>query len=207
MYVDDVTREVTLASIDYADAGAPCGEGQGGPAPSLAGGRRVVAGRGGAQREQGLEAPFVARNSDLRLVKELFHAGLSRTSARLVAGRARRGSARRRLRAKFEVPTQPAGPFLLAPGPMPSYGDGVAYWALVGDASPPARHREDAPAAGDGEGSGRAWSAAVSTPPSGRSYAARLGALLGVAESGPIGEELSGGGGCSSSGSPTTIPW
>ena len=46
---------------------------------------RVMAGVGGAQRVDGLEAPLVGRDAELRLVKELFHACVDRRSPRLVS--------------------------------------------------------------------------------------------------------------------------
>ena len=45
---------------------------------------RVVAGVAGARRSDALEAPFVGRDSELRLVKELFHGCVDRGAAGLV---------------------------------------------------------------------------------------------------------------------------
>jgi hypothetical protein len=45
---------------------------------------RVTAARGGALRSEGLEAPFVGRERELRLVKELFHASAEQSRAQLV---------------------------------------------------------------------------------------------------------------------------
>ena len=46
---------------------------------------RVVAGAGGRDQEQLVEAPFIGRETELRLIKELFHGTVERGSARLVA--------------------------------------------------------------------------------------------------------------------------
>ena len=77
MLVDEVTRQVTSASIAYEDAGEHTVKGKAEPL-RLWRAVRVVAGVGGSEREQGLEAPFVGRDGDLRLVKELFHGALER---------------------------------------------------------------------------------------------------------------------------------
>ena len=46
---------------------------------------RVTAGRGGALKSTGLEPPFVGRDRELRLVKELFHAAADERRAQLVS--------------------------------------------------------------------------------------------------------------------------
>ena len=73
VWVDETTRLLTSSAITYVDVGQPPAEGQGRPVPLWAA-RAVVAARGGAQRADGLEAPLVGRDRELRLVKELFHA-------------------------------------------------------------------------------------------------------------------------------------
>ena len=56
---------------------------------------RVVAERGGRNRAEELEAPFVGRQEEMRLLKDLFHAtGREKRLPRGVASSARRASAR-----------------------------------------------------------------------------------------------------------------
>ena len=93
---------------------------------------RVLGGVGGSQREQGLEAPFVGRDGDLRLVKELFHGALERRSARLVAVSGEAGVGKSRLRGEFfNYIDGLADTVLWHSGRCLSYGKGVAYWALA----------------------------------------------------------------------------
>ena len=62
----------------------------------------MVAGRGGALRSAGLEAPFVGRDRELRLVKELFHASAEERRAQLVSVTAIAGIGKSRLAWEFE---------------------------------------------------------------------------------------------------------
>ncbi len=72
VWVDETTRLLTSASISYADVGSHVLKGKTEPMPLWAA-RAVVATAGGGQRADGLEAPLVGRDRDLRMVKELFH--------------------------------------------------------------------------------------------------------------------------------------
>src|SRR4029450_13724681 len=47
---------------------------------------RVVSGRGGALKSAGLEAPFVGRERELKLIKQLFHASAQDRRGGLVLG-------------------------------------------------------------------------------------------------------------------------
>jgi len=70
--VGEATKRATEAAIAYADAGAH--ELKGKPEPvRLFRALRVTAGRAGTLKGEGLEPPFVGRDHELRLVKELFH--------------------------------------------------------------------------------------------------------------------------------------
>jgi class 3 adenylate cyclase len=66
--VGEATRRATEAAILYQDAGAHALKGKAEPV-RLWRALRVVAGRGGALKSSGLEAPFVGREWELRLVK------------------------------------------------------------------------------------------------------------------------------------------
>ena len=130
VYVDEVTQEVTSAAIEYEDTGEHAAKGKAEPL-HLWHAVRVVAGVGGAERETGFEAPLVGRDTDLRLLKELFHGVLERRSARLVAVSGTAGVGKTRLRAEFDRYADGlADSVLWHSGRCLSYGDGVAYWAL-----------------------------------------------------------------------------
>ena len=128
--VDDVTHEVTSAAIGYEDFGRHPVKGKAEPL-HLWRAVRVVAGVGGAQRERGLEAPLIGRDSELRLLKELFHGALERGTARLVAVSGAAGVGKSRLLWEFEKYADGlADTILWHSGRCLSYGEGVAYWAL-----------------------------------------------------------------------------
>ncbi|MEJ7706551.1 MAG: ATP-binding protein [Nocardioidaceae bacterium] len=93
---------------------------------------RVLSGVGGAQRIDGLEAPLVGRDPELRLVKDLFHACVERRAPRLVSVTGVAGVGKSRLGWEFEkyidglVDTVYWHPRLL-----PQLWGGVAFWALA----------------------------------------------------------------------------
>jgi class 3 adenylate cyclase/tetratricopeptide (TPR) repeat protein len=182
--VDEVTRHVTSSAIAYEDAGQHTVKGKTEPL-QLWRALRVVAGVGGSERAEGIEAPFVGRDGDLRLIKELFHGALERRSTRLVAVTGDAGIGKSRLRREFfNYIDGLAGTVLWHSGRCLSYGDGVAYWALAEMVRQrfgiPEEASSEETAAKLGAGLER-WVADTSdreflTP--------RLGALLGVAEPG-----------------------
>ncbi len=131
VWVDEVTRQATSAVIAYEDVGEHTVKGKAEPL-RLWRATRVVAGEAGSQREEGLEAPFVGRESELRLVKELFHAGVERNAIRLVAVSGPAGTGKTRLRWEFFKYIDGLADYVLwHSGRCLSYGEGVAYWALA----------------------------------------------------------------------------
>jgi len=129
-YVDDVTRAATAAAIAYIDAGKHELKGKAEPVP-LFQATRVVAAVAGSQRSGVLEAPFIGRNHELHLVKELFHASAERKSARLVLVSGVAGVGKSRLAWEFfKYIDGLAGDVLWHAGRCLSYGEGVSYWAL-----------------------------------------------------------------------------
>jgi class 3 adenylate cyclase/tetratricopeptide (TPR) repeat protein len=131
VFVDENTRRATSAAIAYTDAGEHVVKGKA-ETLHLWRAERVVAGVGGSQRVDGLEARFIGRDADLRLIKELFHACVDRSSARLVSAVGVAGVGKSRLR--WELDNYIDGLADLVryhSGRCLSYGDGVAYWALA----------------------------------------------------------------------------
>src|SRR4051812_5998900 len=82
--VGESTRRSTEAAVAYEDAGLHELRGKSEPL-HLYRALRVVASRGGNIRASGLEAPFVGRDRELRLVKDLFHATSEESRAHLLS--------------------------------------------------------------------------------------------------------------------------
>ena len=83
MLVGEATRRAAEAAIAFAEAGVYRLKGKEEPVP-LWRALRVLSGHGGAMRAERLEAPFVGRDRELRLVKELFHVSTETSRAQLV---------------------------------------------------------------------------------------------------------------------------
>ena len=81
MLVDEATARDDEAAIAYEDAGEHGLKGKAEPVP-LWRALRVSATRGGALKSAGSEPPFVGRERELRLVKELLHADDRRSARR-----------------------------------------------------------------------------------------------------------------------------
>jgi class 3 adenylate cyclase/predicted ATPase len=93
---------------------------------------RVTAARGGALRSEGLEAPFVGRERELRLVKELFHGSSDERRAQLALVTGIAGIGKSRLAWEFEKYVDGlAMDAFWHRGRCLSYGEGVAYRALA----------------------------------------------------------------------------
>ena len=131
VYVGESTARATEASIVYEDAGAHELKGKAEPV-QLYRAVRVVSGSLGALRSSGLEAPFVGRDRELRLIKELFHSSAEEGKAALVSVTGIAGIGKSRLSWEFEKYIDGvAETSLWHRGRCLSYGEGVAYWALV----------------------------------------------------------------------------
>lgn len=118
-YVDEPTRRATEAAVVYADAGLHSLKGKA-EQVRLNEALRVVAGVGGALKSEGLEAPFVGRDRELRLVKDLFHAAAESKRAHLASVIGIAGIGKSRL--AWELYKYMDGSLWgvpVAPGPMP----------------------------------------------------------------------------------------
>src|SRR5262249_20601393 len=93
---------------------------------------RVTAFRRGEGRTAGLESPFVGRDAEFRLVKDLFHATSDERRARLVSIVGIAGIGKTRLSWELEKYIDGlAGDVYWHRGRCLAYGEGVAYWALA----------------------------------------------------------------------------
>lgn len=131
VFVDDGTYRVARGAVAFADAGDHALKGKAEPA-RLWRAQRVMSGVGGAQRVDGLEAPLVGRDAELRLIKELFHAGIDRRQARLISITGPAGVGKSRLGWEFFKYVDGLADLVAwHRGRCLSYGDGVAFWALA----------------------------------------------------------------------------
>jgi class 3 adenylate cyclase/tetratricopeptide (TPR) repeat protein len=131
VWVDDSTRSLTAAAVDYADAGEHLLKGKAEPV-RLFHARTVIAAVGGAQRIDGLEAPFTGRDRQLRLIKELCHETAEEGRPRLVLVTGPAGVGKSRLAWEFEKYVDGLSTvFAWHRGRCLSYGEGVAFWALA----------------------------------------------------------------------------
>ncbi len=129
--VGAATRQASEAAIAYVEAGLH--ELKGKPAPmQLWQATRVVAGRGGSMRPTGIEPPFVGRERELRLLKEMLHATEEERKARLLSVVGLAGVGKSRLSWEFEKYVDGLSRVLYwHRGRCLAYGEGVAYWALA----------------------------------------------------------------------------
>jgi tetratricopeptide (TPR) repeat protein len=129
--VGEATRRATDQTIVYADAGAHELKGKAGLI-ELWKAQRVVSGLRGSLKSQGLEAPFVGRDRELRHIKDLFHASAAERKARLVSVTGIAGIGKSRLAWEFyKYFDGIAETVYWHRGRCLSYGEGVTYWALA----------------------------------------------------------------------------
>jgi len=187
---DGATQRLAGGGIGFADGGQHRLKGKAEP-QVLWRAVRVLAGVGGAQRVDGLEAPLVGRDAELRTVRELFHAAAGRRVPRLVLVSGPAGVGKSRLGWEFEKYVDGlAGQVWWHRGRCLSYGEGVAFWALGEIVRQRLGIAEEDPA---GVAAARlAAGLAEFVPDAGeREYVGvRLGRLLGVAAAGDGGGPL-----------------
>ncbi|HEY6471054.1 MAG TPA: adenylate/guanylate cyclase domain-containing protein [Candidatus Dormibacteraeota bacterium] len=129
--VGDATRRATEAAVVYQDLGERSLKGKAEPV-HLWQALRVVAFVGGALKSEGLEAPFVGRDRELRLIKDQFHASAEEQKAHLVSVVGIAGIGKSRLGWEFfKYIDGIAGLVYTHRGRCLAYGEGVTYWALA----------------------------------------------------------------------------
>ena len=128
--VGEGTARATEAAIAYEPIGEQTLKGKTAPVPAWRA-VRVVAERGGRNRSHTLEAPFVGRDEELRLLKDLFHATGRERRARLVSVVGPAGIGKSRLAWEFTKYLDGVTEDIYwHDGRSPSYGEGVTFWAL-----------------------------------------------------------------------------
>jgi class 3 adenylate cyclase len=129
--VGDSTRRASEGAIAYEDRGANELKGKEEPV-RLWRAVRVVGGIRGAQRATGLEAPFVGREREMRLIKQAYHDVAEQGKAHMVSVSGVAGVGKTRLSWEFEKYADGlVDDFWWHRGRCLAYGEGVAYWALA----------------------------------------------------------------------------
>jgi class 3 adenylate cyclase/tetratricopeptide (TPR) repeat protein len=149
VFVGESTRRATDQTVVYEDAGSFELKGKDGLVP-LWKALRVVSGLRGSLKSQGLEAPFVGRDRELRQIKDLFHASADDRKAQLVSVTGIAGIGKSRLSWEFyKYFDGIAETVYWHRGRCLPYGEGVTYWALADMVRMRCRIAEDEdPAAG-----------------------------------------------------------
>jgi class 3 adenylate cyclase/predicted ATPase len=191
VFVDATTQRLAGRGVGFEDAGEHLLKGKA-EAVRLWRATRVLSSVGGVQRVDGLEAPLVGRDAELRTVRELFHATAERRMPRLVLVSGPAGVGKSRLGWEFEKYIDGlAGTVWWHRGRCFAYGEAVAFWALAEIVRQRLGIAEEESAS-----SGAAKLAAgldrLIRDPSERAYIGpRLGRLLGVTVSDDSGGQLS----------------
>jgi len=143
VYVGAATRRATEPTVVFEDAGAHELKGKTGLTP-LWRAVRIVAGARGSLKSERLEAPFVGRERELRLIKDLFHASADEGRAHLVSVTGLAGVGKSRLVWEFfkYFDGLPQTTYWHR-GRCLAYGEGVTYWALADMVRMRARIAED----------------------------------------------------------------
>jgi class 3 adenylate cyclase/tetratricopeptide (TPR) repeat protein len=180
--VGESTKRATEAAVVYESAGIRELKGK---AESVQVWRavRVIGGIGGAQRTTGLEAPFVGRDRELRVVKELFHASAGESKAHLVSVMAVAGTGKSRLSWEFfKYIDGLAENVRWHRGRCLPYGEGVTFWALAEMVRTRAQIAEGEDTASQREKLHAAVEESIADPEERRFIEPRLAHLLGLEE-------------------------
>ena len=128
--VGEATQRAAAGAIVFEPAGEQVLKGKQAPVEAWRA-LRVVAERGGRGRSETLEAPFVGRDEELRLVKDLFHASGREGRSRLISVVGPGGIGKTRLAWEFlKYVDGLLDRVWWHTGRSPAYGDGITFWAL-----------------------------------------------------------------------------
>ena len=128
--VGEATMHAASRAIAFEAAGEQLLKGKAAPVPAWRA-LRVVAERGGRGRSETVEAPFVGREVELRLLKDLYHATARDRRVRLVSVTGQGGIGKSRLAWEFlKYIDGLVETVYWHHGRSPSYGSGITFWAL-----------------------------------------------------------------------------
>ena len=128
--VGEATERAANQAIAFEPAGEQTLKGKTSPVPAFRA-LRVVAEEGGRNRSDRLEAPFVGRDDEFRLLKDLFTATARDKRPRLVSVMGPAGIGKSRLAWEFlKYLDGLVETTYWHTGRSPSYGEGITFWAL-----------------------------------------------------------------------------
>ena len=128
--VDEATERTASKAIAFEPAGEQLLKGKASPVPAYRA-MRVVAERGGRNRSETLEAPFTGRDTELRLLKDLYAATARERRIALVSLTGQAGVGKSRVAWEFEKYLDGlVDTIRWHAGRSPAYGDGITFWAL-----------------------------------------------------------------------------
>ncbi len=128
--VGEAVQRATSVAIAYEEAGEQLLKGKVAPVPAWRA-VRIIAERRGRGRDDRLEAPFVGRDTELRLLKDLFQATSRERRVRLVSVTGQGGIGKSRLAWEFQKYLDGlVEPIFWHEGRSPSYGEGITFWSL-----------------------------------------------------------------------------
>jgi class 3 adenylate cyclase len=128
--VGEATQRAASRAIVFEPAGEQLLKGKASPVPAWRA-VRVVAQVGGRNRAEVLEAPFVGRDDELRLLKDQFHATGRDRRPRLVSVIGPGGIGKTRLAWELHKYLDGLVDTVWShDGRSPAYGDGITFWAL-----------------------------------------------------------------------------
>jgi class 3 adenylate cyclase/tetratricopeptide (TPR) repeat protein len=128
--VGESTYRAASVAIAFEPAGEQTLKGKAAPVQAWRA-LRVVAERGGRGRADQLEPPFVGRDVELRLLKDLFHACGAERRVRHVSVVGTAGIGKSRLAWEFEKYLDGIHELVLwNHGRSPAYGQGITFWSL-----------------------------------------------------------------------------
>jgi class 3 adenylate cyclase/tetratricopeptide (TPR) repeat protein len=128
--VGEATQRSATRAIAFEPAGDQTLKGKAAPVPAWRA-LRIVAEVGGRNRSDALEAPFVGRDEELRLLKDLFHATGREKRVRLVSVIGPAGIGKTRLASEFlKYADGLVDDTYWHEGRSPAHADGITFWAL-----------------------------------------------------------------------------
>jgi class 3 adenylate cyclase/tetratricopeptide (TPR) repeat protein len=183
VYVGDTTRRATEQTIVFEEAGSFELKGKAGLTP-LWKALRVVSGIRGSLKSEGLEAPFVGRERELRQIKDFFHASADERKAHLISVTGIAGIGKSRLAWEFFKYIDGLQQIIWwHRGRCLAYGEGVTYWALADMVRMRCRIAEDEDADSALEKLQATLSEHLLDPDERRFVEPRLAQLLGLGDS------------------------
>jgi class 3 adenylate cyclase/tetratricopeptide (TPR) repeat protein len=128
--VGEATHLATENAIAYEPVGEQSLKGKALPVPAWRA-ERVLAKVGGIGRSEGLEPPFVGRDEELRLIKDLLHAAERDRRLRFVSITGQPGTGKSRITWELNKYVDGlASDVYWHQGRSPAYGEGITFWAL-----------------------------------------------------------------------------